>query len=104
MPFELAGGSCGSYNFVDKEIVLLCFHEYDRRKCHQYDGSSYSNVTIQSNYDHAFAYFSKYEGNAFIVGDSHTSPSRGVQTEILVNGGTEGQSWNTLADYPFGSR
>ena len=41
MPFDLTGGSCGVYNFVDKEIVLLCFHEYtheyidSRKTCHK---------------------------------------------------------------------
>ena len=62
-------------------------------------------MNIPSQYDHAYAYFSKYEGNPFIVGngDEHGDEG-GLQTEILVNGGTEDQSWNRLADYPFGKR
>ena len=47
------------------------------------------------------AYFSKYDGNPFIVGDSRVG---GLQTEMLVNGGTGNQSWNTLADYPYGKK
>ena len=69
----------------------------------RYDGSEFTNLNIQTEYDHTYAYFSKYEGNPFIVGDGSTY-GHNVKTEILVNGGTGYESWNTLADYPFGSR
>ena len=67
----------------------------------RYDGSSFTNITIPSTYDHAYTYFSIYNGNPFIVGDSAEGA---LQTEILVNGGTEDQSWTRLADYPYGKR
>ena len=35
LPFELRGGSCGVYNFVDKIIILLCFDQSDRKTCHK---------------------------------------------------------------------
>ena len=35
MPFNLLGGSCGVYNFVEKEIILLCFDWDDRKTCHK---------------------------------------------------------------------
>ena len=67
----------------------------------RFDGDSFTDLNIQTKYDHGYAFFSKYDGNPFIVGNDK---SNGVQTEILVNGGTVDQSWNTLADYPFGER
>ena len=67
----------------------------------RYDGNGFTNLGIQSKYDHWITYFSKYEGNPFVVGDHSNG---GIKTEMLVNGGTVNQAWMELDDYPFGSQ
>ena len=67
----------------------------------RFDGSSFTSNHSRTEYDHNMAYFAKYDGNPFNVGDSKEG---GLQTEILVNGGTEDQSWNRLTDYPYGKK
>ena len=74
-------------------LFIYCFHRYD--------GEAFSTLGIESNYSHWQTYFSNYDGNPFIVGDTYGNGS--VKVETLINAGTNNQAWNELADYPFGN-
>ena len=54
---------------------------------------------INSNSGHVFSYFSKYDEKPFIIGGKDIGNEFITKVEILSEAD---QSWNVLADYPFG--
>ena len=91
MPFPFFGGTCGVYS----QTVLLCFDRENRDGCRTYNGTEFSELGFRAKYTHWMTHLATYEDNPFIVGD-HLGQSK-VKVETQV-----GQTWNELADYPYG--
>ena len=68
-----------------------------------FDGNDFTELEINSNYDHSYSYFSTYQSKPLIIAGCGSSFGCHTKMEILENGGTAEQRWIQMADYPYGS-
>ena len=93
IPFEFRYGTCGTYTFDQREIVLLCFQYKALKSCHTFDGEIFEKVESDSNYNHENGRLGSYVGDPFIVGSHKYYHNK---TEIMKN-----NIWTEAAEYSF---
>ena len=69
----------------------------------RFDGTNFTELGIESNYDHSYSYFSTYQSKPLIIGGCDSSKGCHNKMEILESGTAE-QEWIQMPDYPYGSK